>query len=116
MSRIRRAGALAVLLVLATACAARTRTGSDAKAAPPTAPAPAEQLRNSAAAEPADGAAPLAPAAIGTPADHVKDKDGALHKRGYKRPIGDCTSCHGTDLRGEDDAPSCYRCHDKKWH
>jgi hypothetical protein len=100
--------ALAVLLVLGTACASKTRDA----AAPAAAPAAATQPP---AAQPGQ-VPPGAPAAARIPADHAKDKDGVMHKRGYKKPLGDCTSCHGKDLRGQDQAPSCYECHGKEWH
>jgi hypothetical protein len=48
------------------------------------------------------------------PADHVKDRKGALHKSGGKQAMQNCTPCHGADLRG-DAGPSCYTCHNQKW-
>jgi hypothetical protein len=142
-SETRRALVLAGCLGLAMACAARNRAGGDAPAAEPQTPATLAPSQPAAVAPPAPtaAAAPNAPApplesaapaehrpgagvasdgapgpAAGPPADHVKDRHGALHKRGAKRPFGDCTSCHGQDLRGEGRAPSCYGCHGKKWH
>jgi hypothetical protein len=50
------------------------------------------------------------------PEDHVKDKHGVFHKKGYKDPLPVCTPCHGDDLKGSGGTPSCYKCHGKKWH
>ena len=49
------------------------------------------------------------------PADHTISKDGHKHKSGLTNPTVNCISCHGSDLRGSDIAPSCYECHGKKW-
>lgn len=49
------------------------------------------------------------------PSDHDKDKHGAWHKRGYKRPVGVCDPCHGKDLRGTAEARSCFACHGNEW-
>lgn len=49
------------------------------------------------------------------PADHAVNKDGIKHKSGLSNPMENCVSCHGSDLRGSDTAPSCYECHGKKW-
>jgi hypothetical protein len=49
------------------------------------------------------------------PADHVRDKHGAMHLPGYKQPEGVCDQCHGAELRGTPEARSCYACHRKKW-
>ncbi len=115
MRRVRCTPALAALLLFATACATRTRTANETGAAQP--PAAATQPAEPAAGAPvaSEAAQPKAPPA-GLPADHVKDKDGVMHKRGYKAPFGDCTNCHGEELRGEGRAPSCYRCHGREWH
>jgi hypothetical protein len=34
---------------------------------------------------------------------------------GYKDPAQNCTECHGNDLKGDEDAPSCFTCHDQNW-
>ena len=131
--RMGSAPVLAVLLLLALACATRTHTARDATTAKPAAPAPAARTEKPApaqapavaaqtekpAAKPPVAAADAVPPATprgGPPADHLKDKHGVMHKRGYKRPVGACTDCHGKDLRGDGPAPSCYRCHGKEWH
>jgi len=49
------------------------------------------------------------------PANHTVNKNGAFHAPGLNNPIGDCTSCHGSTLRGGGEAPSCYTCHGQKW-
>lgn len=49
------------------------------------------------------------------PADHSINKDGAMHKSGLNNPEENCVSCHGSDLRGGETAPSCYGCHGKEW-
>ena len=49
------------------------------------------------------------------PEDHIISKDGICHKEGLNNPLNDCTACHGNDLRGNGDTPSCYKCHGKKW-
>ena len=131
MRRVRCTPALAALLLFATACATRTRTTNETGAAQPpaavTQPAEAKAPAGEPAAPPASAAsvaaAPVATGAAqpktppaGLPTDHVKDKDGVMHKRGYKAPFGDCTNCHGKELRGEGRAPSCYRCHGREWH
>ncbi len=125
--------ALALFLALGTACASKARTAHQPPPAPPPVAAaqpstPATTTPPAAAlpaptTEPATPATqPVSPAAAdpkmpaGRPADHVKDKHGVMHKRGYKQPSGDCTNCHGKDLRGQDKAPSCYQCHGKEWH
>jgi hypothetical protein len=133
---------LAMCLALTIACATKARTTKDAaatqppasspttQAQKPTEPAAAAPSEKPAAARPAvpippaqpeepTTAKPAVPAAASgsaPPADHVKDKHGVMHKRGSKRPFGDCTDCHGKELRGDGPAPSCYSCHGKKWH
>jgi hypothetical protein len=53
---------------------------------------------------------------VGRPADHTKDQHGVLHKPGYKRPVeSGCPACHGANLTGSGSAPSCFKCHAKKW-
>jgi hypothetical protein len=49
------------------------------------------------------------------PSDHTINKDGVLHKSGLNDPEKNCTSCHGANLQGGESAPSCYKCHNKKW-
>lgn len=49
------------------------------------------------------------------PQDHTVSKDGRMHKTGLGDPVTNCTTCHGSDLRGSETAPSCYECHSKKW-
>jgi hypothetical protein len=46
---------------------------------------------------------------------HTVDLGGAMHKEGYRDPFTKCNDCHGEDLEGEDDVPSCFECHCKKW-
>ncbi len=58
--------------------------------------------------------APVSPASFKPPADHVKDRKGAMHKKGSKQAAVNCVECHGADLRGGA-APSCYTCHGKEW-
>ncbi len=63
---------------------------------------------------PAPAAAPAAPRSSKPPADHLKDRKGAMHKKGSSQAVANCGECHGADLRGGK-APSCYACHDKEW-
>lgn len=49
------------------------------------------------------------------PTDHTISKDGAKHKSGLQTPLENCTSCHGSDLKGGSTGVSCYDCHGKKW-
>jgi hypothetical protein len=49
------------------------------------------------------------------PQDHTINKDGIMHKSGLDNPGVNCVSCHGSNLRGGDEAPSCYKCHGQKW-
>jgi hypothetical protein len=46
---------------------------------------------------------------------HTEELSGAGHVAGYDYPVQNCTECHGNDLRGDNDAPSCFACHDQKW-
>jgi len=59
-------------------------------------------------------AAPAAPRPAKPPADHVKDRKGAMHKKGSKEAMVNCVACHGAELRGGK-GPSCYGCHEKEW-
>lgn len=49
------------------------------------------------------------------PADHTISQEGVLHKNGLSDPLKNCTSCHGTDLKGGSARVSCYECHGVKW-
>jgi hypothetical protein len=49
------------------------------------------------------------------PEDHLISKEGKMHKPGLNDPVTNCASCHGSELRGSETAPSCYECHGKKW-
>jgi len=53
--------------------------------------------------------------ASNAPASHTVSQGGVRHAPGLNTPQQSCTSCHGADLRGGADAPSCYSCHGKKW-
>jgi hypothetical protein len=46
---------------------------------------------------------------------HSVDLGGFGHLAGYEDPVSNCMSCHGSDLMGEDEIPSCFACHDQKW-
>ncbi|OGH00908.1 MAG: hypothetical protein A2600_03385 [Candidatus Lambdaproteobacteria bacterium RIFOXYD1_FULL_56_27] len=46
---------------------------------------------------------------------HTKSKDGVMHGPDLKNPNTYCVSCHGADLRGTTEAPSCYKCHGAEW-
>jgi len=39
---------------------------------------------------------------------HTEEIGGVGHVEGYEDPVKNCTECHGNDLRGDDDAPSCF--------
>jgi len=47
--------------------------------------------------------------------DHDVMIYGVGHAEQYNDPQNNCTDCHGSDLRGTRDAPSCYSCHGQKW-
>ena len=49
------------------------------------------------------------------PADHTVDLNGAMHLPQYDDPDNNCFKCHGLDLEGTEQAPSCFACHDKNW-
>ena len=49
------------------------------------------------------------------PDDHTISKEGVMHKPGLSDPEANCASCHGSELRGSETAPSCYECHGKEW-
>ncbi len=48
---------------------------------------------------------------------HPYFSDARRDHRNYvdKNGTSNCVSCHGADLRGSGQAPSCYSCHGKKW-
>jgi hypothetical protein len=46
---------------------------------------------------------------------HSVDLGGAMHKKGYRDPLTQCTECHGEELEGNGSVPSCYECHEKTW-
>ncbi|MFH2129994.1 MAG: hypothetical protein ABIK68_06440 [bacterium] len=46
---------------------------------------------------------------------HTVSEEGVYHAPGLKTPLDNCVACHGSDLRGKDNAPSCYLCHGNKW-
>ena len=50
------------------------------------------------------------------PPSHTVIQDGVPHAPGLNDPMQNCTSCHGSDLRGgADGQPSCFTCHGQKW-
>jgi len=49
------------------------------------------------------------------PADHTISKSGFMHKSGLDQPLTNCTSCHGSDLKGGTTGVSCFECHGAKW-
>jgi DnaJ-class molecular chaperone len=49
------------------------------------------------------------------PADHTTSVHGVNHKPGLNNAATNCTSCHGSDLKGGTAGVSCYQCHGKKW-
>lgn len=50
------------------------------------------------------------------PASHTENRGGSMHAPGMFQAKQNCTSCHGSTLKGDgDDAPSCYSCHGQKW-
>jgi hypothetical protein len=50
------------------------------------------------------------------PDGHTIVKGGAAHAPGLNNPTQNCTSCHGSDLRGGTSGqPSCFSCHGQKW-
>ena len=49
------------------------------------------------------------------PSDHTINKNGVKHKSGLSKPLENCVSCHGQDLRGGSSGVSCFECHGKKW-
>lgn len=46
---------------------------------------------------------------------HTKIKDGVAHGKKLKKPEENCVGCHGDDLLGTPDAPSCLNCHGAIW-
>ncbi|MEN8154405.1 MAG: hypothetical protein ABFR75_10325 [Acidobacteriota bacterium] len=49
------------------------------------------------------------------PKDHDINMGGDCHKEGLYDPLNNCASCHGQNLEGSGDTPSCFQCHGKKW-
>ena len=49
------------------------------------------------------------------PASHTVSQDGVRHLPGLNDPEANCVACHGADLRGGSEAPSCFTCHGQKW-
>jgi len=52
----------------------------------------------------------------GAPASHTVVENGVRHAPGLQQPQQNCTSCHGADLHGGAEAPSCYSCHGARWN
>jgi hypothetical protein len=46
---------------------------------------------------------------------HTVDLGGVGHVEGFGEPVQNCSECHGGDLQGTDEAPTCFSCHDQKW-
>jgi hypothetical protein len=46
---------------------------------------------------------------------HTVSNGGVMHGDGIADPAANCTSCHGPDLRGVGQVPSCYSCHGDVW-
>lgn len=66
-----------------------------------------------AACESASGSPPPAETTGGVA--HTVDMSGNFHAPGLRNPMSSCTECHGADLRGGQQAPSCYSCHGRQW-
>jgi hypothetical protein len=49
------------------------------------------------------------------PASHTLSKKGVMHMSGLSSPATNCSSCHGSDLRGGTAGVSCYSCHGQLW-
>jgi len=49
------------------------------------------------------------------PSNHTIDKGGRFHAPGLFEPMANCTGCHGSNLTGGGEAPSCLSCHGQKW-
>ena len=59
--------------------------------------------------------------------DEADDDDKPTHFKGWENPRdqhqdyvedngpGECMACHGADLKGSGDAPSCFSCHGNEW-
>ncbi|MDH5559614.1 MAG: hypothetical protein OEY59_02010 [Deltaproteobacteria bacterium] len=47
--------------------------------------------------------------------DHTVVINNARHATGHYDPEANCVDCHGSDLKGTKDAPSCYSCHWGVW-
>jgi len=46
---------------------------------------------------------------------HTKPLGGYQHGAKPYAPTTNCSSCHGTDLKGKNTAPSCFSCHQDLW-
>lgn len=49
------------------------------------------------------------------PEDHDVNKGGTMHKTGLTDPENNCTACHGINLTGSGNVPSCFNCHGRNW-
>jgi hypothetical protein len=50
------------------------------------------------------------------PVQHNKNQSGVLHAMDNRKPMQDCTPCHGSTIRGGyNNEPSCYKCHGSIW-
>jgi len=47
---------------------------------------------------------------------HTINVEGAFHVPGLRLPFENCATCHGDSLRGKNNSPSCFECHDDKWN
>jgi hypothetical protein len=50
-----------------------------------------------------------------SPYPHDVNNSGVWHGEGLDDPPANCTECHGDDLRGTPETPSCYDCHGSQW-
>jgi hypothetical protein len=46
---------------------------------------------------------------------HTVDNGGVMHGEGIADPLANCTECHGANLEGTADTPSCTSCHERRW-
>ena len=46
---------------------------------------------------------------------HSFSRNGVKHGTKLYQPAANCASCHGSDLKGQNNRPSCYSCHGAKW-
>jgi hypothetical protein len=49
------------------------------------------------------------------PASHMVNISGFFHKSGHANPERECVECHGAQLEGTGDSPSCLLCHGNLW-